>query len=105
MGRRSGPENGLRTHNKGNDNKQQDRITKVEERERMTKSKDKGKGRYQIGWYRATNAWLGHTNDVGRRRRDEIRMGRAYGGRLVEDVLVMERIETPKCCASIVIII
>ena len=35
----------------------------------------------------------------------EIRMGRAYGGRLVEDVLVMERIETPKCCVSIVIII
>ena len=80
-------------------------FTKVEERERMMRAKDKGKGRYQIGRYRVTNAWRGHTNDVGCRRRDEIRMGRAYGGRLVEDVLAMERIETPKCCALIVIII
>ena len=32
-------------------------------------------------------------------------MGRAYGERLIECALVMERIETPKCCASIVIII
>ena len=63
----------------------------------MMRAKDKGKGRYQIGWYRATNAWLGHTNDVGRRRRDEIRMGRAYGRRLVEDVLIMERIEKVLC--------